>query len=182
MALTFAATLLLPLQYAVLIGMAFSILLNAVHQANNLVVREWILAPGLFPEERPAPKALPSGQLTMLQIYGSLFFAGAKSLEDLLPAPGEATRAVVALALRGTPEIGSTFIAVLRRYADALKARDCRLMLVGVDPTVRAQLARTGLLRQIGEDFVFVATPQLGSAMNKAAAAARDWIENPTKH
>ena len=118
----------------------------------------------------------------MLQIYGSLFFAAAKNLEDMLPAVDNADRAVVALGLRGRVEIGSTFVAILRRYAEALQARNSKLMLVGVDEAVLGQLARTGLLQVIGEENVFLAKPQLGAAMNQAAAAAYVWLgQSPTQ-
>jgi SulP family sulfate permease len=112
----------------------------------------------------------------MLQIYGSLFFAAAKNLEEMLPSVDNTTHAAVALGLRGKAEIGSTFVTVLQRYAEALRARDSRLMLVGVDQRVVDQLARTGLLQLIGEENVFLATPQLGEAMNQAAAAAYAWL------
>ena len=45
-------------------------------------------------------------------------------------------------------------------------------MLVGVEPALGDQLARTGVLELIGEDNVFAATPQLGGAMNEAIADA----------
>jgi SulP family sulfate permease len=119
---------------------------------------------------------LPSRQFTMLQIYGSLFFAAAKNLEEMLPTVDQTTRAVVALGLRGSPEVGSTFISVLQRYAEALQAHDSKLMLVGIDQAVHEQLAKTGVLTRIGEENVFLATPQLGEAMNQAAAAAYAWL------
>ena len=147
MVMTFAATLLVPLQYAVLLGVALSILLFVFRQSNKVVVTEIVPVPGGLPEERPAPKQLPSNQLTMLLVYGSLFFAAAKNLEDLLPEVDETTHAVVAIGLRGKTEIGSTFISVLQRYAESLHAHDSKLMLVGVDPAVRDQLAKTGLLK-----------------------------------
>jgi SulP family sulfate permease len=50
-------------------------------------------------------------------------------------------------------------------------------MLVGVDPLVRDQLAKTGVLRLIGDENVFVATPQLGEALNHAVAAANAWLD-----
>lgn len=50
-------------------------------------------------------------------------------------------------------------------------------MLVGVEGAVRDQLARTCVLQLIGEDNVFLATPQLGAAMNQAVAAAHVWLE-----
>jgi SulP family sulfate permease len=119
---------------------------------------------------------LPSNQLTLLQIYGSLFFAAAKNVEEMLPAVEKASHAVVAILLRGQGEIGSTFMTVLQRYAEALQAHDSKLMLVGVDAAARDQLAKTGVLKLIGEENVFLATPQIGDAMNRAVAAAHAWL------
>jgi SulP family sulfate permease len=176
MVLTFVATLLVPLQYAVLLGVAFSVVLYVFRQSNKVVVKEWVLQAQGFPLEEPAPSQVPSGRLTVLYIYGSLFFAGAKTLEDLLPKVDDADGAVVALGLRGQVEVGSTFVTVVQRYAEALRARGGKLMLVGVDPTVRDQLAKTGVLGLLGEDNVFLATPQLGQALNEAIAAATAWL------
>jgi SulP family sulfate permease len=176
MTMTFVATLLVPLQYAVLLGVALSILLHVARQSNKVVITEIVPVPGGLPEERPAPRQLPSHQLTMLMVYGSLFFAAAKNLEEMLPGLDKTTHAVLAIGLRGKTEIGSTFIGVLQRYAEALYAHDSKLMLVGVDPAVRAQLAKTGLLKLIGDENVFLATPQIGGAMNQAVAAAHAWL------
>jgi SulP family sulfate permease len=87
---------------------------------------------------------------------------------------------VVAINLRGKSQIGSTFVTVLQHYSMALRKQDSKLMLVGVDPAVRDQLAKTGVLKLIGEENVFLATPQLGTALNQAVAAATTWIGQPT--
>jgi SulP family sulfate permease len=179
MVVTFVATLLVPLQFAVLVGVALSILLQTIRQSNKVVVTQWVLQPQGFPLEQPPPRQLPSHQLTFLHVYGSLFFAAAKNMEEMLPAVGDATGAVVAINLRGKSEIGSTFVTVLQRYAQALRDHQSRLMLVGVDQNVRDQLAKTGVLELIGEENVFVATPQLGAAMNRAVAAATAWLARP---
>jgi SulP family sulfate permease len=84
---------------------------------------------------------------------------------------------VVAIGVRGEPEVGSTFMNVIRRYAESLKARNGRLMLVGVDPTLRDQLAKTGLLAVIGPENIFMAQAQIGAAMNEAAQAASKWLK-----
>jgi SulP family sulfate permease len=179
MVVTFVATLLVPLQFAVLFGVGLSILLQTFRQSNKVVVSQWVLQPGGFPLEQPAPKRLPSHQLTLLHVYGSLFFAAAKSMEEMLPDVGDATHAVLAINLRGKSEIGSTFVTVLQRYAQALQVHQSKLMLVGVDPLVRDQLAKTGVLTTIGEENVFVATPQIGAALNQAVAAANAWLGQP---
>lgn len=176
MGMTFLATLFIPLQYAVLLGVALSVLLYVFRQSNRVIITQIVPVPGGLPEERAAPRELPSHQLTLLQVYGSLFFAAAKSLEEMLPHVDNTTRAVVALGLRGRTEIGSTFITVLQRYAEQLHARDSKLMLVGIDRAVYEQLAKTGVLNLIGEENIFFATPRLGEAMNQAAAAAYVWL------
>jgi SulP family sulfate permease len=177
MAITFVATLFVPLQYAVLLGVALSIVIYVFNQSNKVVVTELVLQPQGYPIEQPGPAALPSGKLTVLMIYGSLFFAGARSVEERLPDVGQAERAVVALVLRGKPEIGSTFLGVLQRYNDALRARGCRLMLIGVEESAHAQLAKTGVLDQLGQENVFLAQPQVGAALNGAIAGAQAWLE-----
>jgi len=179
MIITFIATLFIPLQYAVLLGMVLSMVLYVFRQSNKVVVTQWVLQPQGFPLEQPAPKQAPSNQLTLLHIYGSLFFAAAKSVEEMLPGIDDTRHAVVAISLRGQGEIGSTFMTVLKRYAEALQAHDSKLMLVGVDPAERDQLAKTGVLTLIGEENVFLATPQLGEAMNRAVAAAYAWLGQP---
>jgi anti-anti-sigma regulatory factor len=84
---------------------------------------------------------------------------------------------VVAIGVRGEPEVGSTFMNVIRRYAESLKARNGRLMLVGVDPALRDQLVKTGLLAVIGPENIFMAQPQIGAAVNEAAQAASRWLK-----
>ena len=176
MVVTFVGTLIVPLQFAVLLGMALSIVLQVFRQSNKIVVKQWVLQPEGFPLEQPAPQRLPSHQLTILHVYGSLFFAAAKSMEEMLPDASNASHAVVAINLRGKSEIGSTFVTVLQHYARGLQAHGSKLMLVGVDPAVRDQLAKTGVLKDIGDENVFVATPQLGVALNQAVAAATAWL------
>lgn len=173
---TFIATLVVPLQFAVLFGVVLSAALHVLRQSNRVVVTQWVPQPEGFPLEQAAPRRLPSHQLTLLQVYGSLFFAAAKNLEEMLPAVDGATHAVLAISLRGKSEIGSTFITVLQHYSEALRAHGSKLMLVGVDPGVRDQLAKTGVLQSLGEENVFVATPQIGAALNRAVAAAEIWL------
>ena len=46
MATTFVFTLIIPLQYAVLLGIALSILLFVVRQSNRMTLKEWVYTPG----------------------------------------------------------------------------------------------------------------------------------------
>ena len=76
--------------------------------------------------------------------------------------------------------ISGTLRALIANMVQGVsKGFERKLMLVGVDPLVREQLAKTGVLALIGDDSVFVATPQLGEALNQAVAAATAWLGQP---
>jgi len=177
MLLTFSLTLVIPLQYAVLVGVAFSIMLFIISASNQVKVVQVIPVEDGWPIEAKPPAELGKRQITSLMIYGSVFFASSQLIESALPKLDNADRSVILLAMRGHTEIGSTFINVLWRYVDALHQKNSQLMLVGIDAEVRDRLIRTGFLQVVGEENVFMATPQFGEAYNQALAVARAWIK-----
>jgi SulP family sulfate permease len=177
MLITFGFTLIMPLQYAVLLGVAMSILLVVFQQSNTIRVVEWVVGESGWPIERPVPKRLKSGKVTVLYTYGNLFYAAADTFEKSLPAVEKASRLVVILLLRGYEDVGSTVSEVFRRYALALQANQGKLILAGVSPALRSQLQRTGMVELIGKENIFLATKTIGEAGNAALRAATDWLE-----
>jgi SulP family sulfate permease len=176
MLVTFGSTLVMPLQYAVFLGVAISILLFVFQQSNTLRIVEWVVQDSGWPVERPAPAQLESGRVTVLIIYGSLFYAAADTFEKQLPAVEGSYRAAVIVLLRGYNDIGSTMTEVFRRYLQALQAADGKLLLTGVSPSLRDQFRRTGFLSQIGDENVFLATENIGEAGDAALRAAQEWL------
>jgi len=176
MVITFSSTLVMPLQYAVLLGVAISILLFVLQQSNTIRVVEWVVKDNGWPVEQPAPGQVDSSSVTVLFVYGNLFYAAADVFEKNLPAVEGARRAVVILLLRGYEDIGSTVSEVLRRYAQSLQANAGKLVLAGVSPGLRDQLQRTGVLDLIGERNIFLASESIGQAGNAALHAATDWL------
>jgi len=49
-------------------------------------------------------------------------------------------------------------------------------MLVGIDQDVHLKLLNTGFIQALGEENLFLATPQLGGPLNEALAKARKWL------
>ncbi|WP_088889645.1 SulP family inorganic anion transporter [Leptolyngbya ohadii] len=177
MLLTFIACLLMPLQYAVLLGVGLAVLLYVIQQSNRVQVVAWRVEPGQYPLEVEPPKEVPSGQVTILVPYGSLFFAAAPVFKEQLPTVTENSRhAVVILRLRSETDLGSTFLGVLTRYGEALRSQESLLMLVGVAPSVRRQLERTGMLRSLGRENVFLSNSLVGHGLEEAVDAAEAWI------
>ena len=126
---TFAATLFLPVAAAVGIGVALSLLLQLNTEAMDLTVVELVPRDGGQFEERPAPATLTSHHVTVLDVYGSLLYAGSRTLQAHLPDPTGTQAAAVVLRLRGRTSLGATFIKVASDYADRLADVGGRLYL-----------------------------------------------------
>lgn len=175
--LTFLAALFIPLQYAVLLGVALAVLLYVFQQSNTVNVKAWEIGPGQYPVEKDPPAVVPANEVTILMPYGSLFYAAAPVFSAQLPEVTDATRhAAVILTLRGQTDVGSTFLNALTRYAEQLGQQDSKLMLAGVEPSVLTQMERVGILQTIGRAAVFPASEGIGEALLQAVEAAEQWI------
>jgi SulP family sulfate permease len=169
---TFIATLLLPVTAAVGIGVALSILLQLNQEAVDLrVVRLRRTDDGLL-EEADAPRTLASGEVVMLDVYGSLFYAGARTLQVHLPDAGNARSPEVILRLRGRTTLGATFFKVVADYAGRLDRLGGRLYLSGLTPEVLDYWDADRLDSQGVSLEMFAATPILGESTGQALEEA----------
>lgn len=182
MGMTLASSLIMPLQYAVFVGVAISVMMHVLQSSARVRLVELVPVAGGFPVEQDAPAQLESESVTILMPYGDVFFAAASNMESLLPDVGTAKRAAVIFILRGREEVGSTFIGVLRRYAEALQANDGRLYLGGVGPPLFEQLRRTGLVSLLGPERIMTYHRQFGVSANRALADAYDWLGIPVQY
>jgi SulP family sulfate permease len=175
---TFALTMVVPLQYAVLVGVGVSVVLYVVQQSNRVVVRQRVPEDGGVVREVDPVEAIPAREVVVLQPYGSLFFASAPVFEAALPrVDASSRRAVVVLRLRGHTDLGTTFIDVLRRYAEKLRDSGSRLIIASADPRVVHQLEVGGVLDIVGSDGLILGDDRVGAAVARAVADARAWIE-----
>jgi SulP family sulfate permease len=175
---TFVLTMLVPLQYAVLVGVGVSVVLYVVQQSNQVRIKQRVPAADGHVRELDPVAVVPARQIVLLQPYGSLFFASAPTFEALLPRVESASRrAVVIVRLRGHLDLGTTFIDVLARYAAQLDAVGSRLMVVSVDTVVRRQLVAGGVLDIIGPQGLVVGDERIGAAVASAMASAQEWID-----
>lgn len=176
-ATTFVSTLFLPIQAAVGIGAVLSAILHLGGTSADIRLVEWVPRPDGSIEEREPPKELPSNAITMLTVYGSLFYAGAWTLARTLPSARGVEHPAVILRLRGRTEIGSTLIDVLATYADELAAAGGRLYLTGADAHVIDQLERTGKVSIHGPNInVYPPTSVVGEASLHAYKDAAEWL------
>ena len=122
------------------------------------------------------PQVLPSNAVTVLDVEGNLFYAGARTLEHLLPDPKQTRHAGVVLRLRGQTEIGSTFFKVIGKYAGDLRRGDGVLLLAGVELALKERMERAGQFDMIGADRVFLAGSIIGESTTDALRAGETWL------
>jgi len=171
---TLTATLLLPVAAAVGIGVALSLLLQLNRDAMDLQVVELIPLEDGRAAEAPPPPKLASRGVTILNIYGSLLYAGARTLQAKLPDPSEAQSAALVLRLRKRTSLGATFIKVISDYAAQLAVGGGRVYMSGLDADVIEQLRKGGLL---GDRVrATEATPILGESTRAAYLDAESWL------
>ena len=176
MVTTFLATLSLPVAAAVGLGVALSLILQLNQEALDLAVVELVpREDGRF-VERPAPRTLRSGEAVVLDVYGSLFYAGARTLQAKLPDPAGSTSPAVVLRLRGRTTLGATFLDVVTDYARRLDAVGGRLYLSGLAPEITGRLHRTGRLEPTGPVRLFDAQDLVGESTREAYRDAEAWL------
>ena len=175
---TFVLTMVIPLQYAVLVGVGVSVILHVVRQSNQVTIKRRVRDSVGHRVEVDPPAVVPAGDVVVLQPYGSLFFAAAPVFEAQLPAV-DATSfgSVVILRLRGRSDLGSTFMDVLLRYAQALSDVGSKLMLVSTNADIEQQLEVTGIAAVVGDEGIYRGDDRVGAAVSRAEADAVAWIE-----
>lgn len=177
LAVTFVLTMVIPLQYAVLAGVGLSVLLHVVRQSNQVTIRRRVRDADDQLVEVDPPDELPPGEVVVLQPYGSLFFAAAPMFQAALPQVGpSSTGSVIILRLRGRSDLGTTFMDVLRRYAQALDEVGSRLVIVSANERIIEQLAITGITELIGEDSIYPGDERVGATIARAEHDAGQWI------
>jgi sulfate permease, SulP family len=176
---TFALTMIIPLQFAVLVGVGLSVILHVVRQSNQITIKRWWLdSDGNLIETEP-PAQLPANEVVALQPYGSLFFATAPVFESALPAvTGDSRNSVVILRLRGRTDLGTTFMGVLERYARALAAADSKLVIVSAGEQVQEQLRVTGVTDVVTAENIYTGDERVAATFKRAYADATAWIRD----
>ncbi|MEZ4768262.1 MAG: SulP family inorganic anion transporter [Caldilineales bacterium] len=179
---TLVLTLAIPLQQAVFLGVALSILAHFfVTSSHEVRLTQLTANPDGSVTEGLLPAELPSNAITVVQIYGNMTATGAETMEPHLPSATNSHRPVVILRLRAQEGVGSSFVAVLERYHQQVTAAAGRLMIAGANQKIKGQLDRTHTTAEVlGSENVFVASSNLGASTRAAYAEAQRWLaESP---
>ncbi len=173
MLLTFVSTMILPLEYSIYLGVGLSLLLYLYASSKDITAVQLVpLDNGRF-REQPLPERLAANETIIISLHGSLYFAAARQLTNLLPDAYNSTGAVVILRLREAHGLASTALNEITAYHRTLRARDGRVVLTGVSAELRATMKRTGTLDVIGQEYVFQRKDEVFAATASAFASHR---------
>ena len=175
---TFALTMMIPLQYAVLVGVGLSVILHVVRQSNQVIVkRQQVDTDGHLVESDP-PAVLPGGEVVVLQPYGSLFFAAAPVFEGLLPQVKDDIA-----PQRGHPAAARTQRSRLDRpgRAPPIRRRRWPRWTAGSSSCPRTnasteQLAISGITDVVGPEWIYRGDERVGATLQRAEADAAAWV------
>ena len=178
MLVTLVLTMVIPLQYSVVVGVGLSLLLFVVGQSSRLVTKRLVLHSDGRIELTAVPEHVPADEVVVLQPYGSIFFATAQTLRDQMPSVTSETRnSVVIIRIRGADDAGSTVMEVLAQFATALRESQSRLAVVTDSDRVARQLRQTGVADLLGAERLYRSSAFIGETTRRAYDDAVDWIE-----
>jgi SulP family sulfate permease len=181
MGITLGSMLVMPVQYAVLLGAALSAVQYVYSSSKDVRVVALHRLPGGQWSEQAPPEVLPSNAVTVVDIYGSVFYAGVELVDKLLPSVGDAERPVLVVRLRSRAEVGSTFIVMIRRYHEQVRASGGRLILAGVGDRLMNQLTSTGVLDELGAENVLPMTDIVFQSTAAAIELGEAWLGAPAE-
>ena len=177
---TLASTWIIPLDKAIYVGVAISLVLF-LRRAKLLTVRQMVFGPRGRLRELPIgplpPRFRECTAVRILHVEGSLFFASAGELRAALEDAARSPEVeVVIVRLKRTSGMDVTTTDVLEAVAATMAARGQHLLLVGMRDQAMATLQRSGAADTIGASALFPTKKRWFAAMNEAIERAAELL------
>jgi len=162
MVITFLCTLLLPLQFAVLIGILTSFALYIIRTSVPRVIP--VLPSDDFSHFTPEYKAHPCTQLAILEIFGDLYFGASSHIEETIRDHLEAhpTQRFLLLRMSSVNQIDISGVHALESVARILRQRGGDVFMMRTQNPVLALFKSTGFYDYLGEDHFLCYGDALG--------------------
>jgi SulP family sulfate permease len=169
---TFVATLLVPLEFAVLAGVILSLAIYIYRSSMPTV--ESVVPDSNFQQFIFDPDAPVCPQLGVVKIQGSLFFGAASHVEDTLLANFDANpgQSVLLLRMHGVDRCDLAGIDVLEGMLRLYRDAGGDLYLTHVQPEVRDFMRRTGFEHLVGSDRFLEPDEAIGYLFNEVIDSA----------
>lgn len=172
---TLGSTLILPLEYAIFVGVTLSLVL-LLRVTGETDLTQLIPRSDSGFDEVPFERAAPSEVVTV-NMEGDLYFAAAEDLDyKMLGCLTSKTRVVI-LRMKRLRAVGSTAMAILEHFWEILSKRKIHLVVSGIEDDLKKVMTGSGLRKQIGEQNIFYADNKLFQSTELALARAWSIVE-----
>ncbi len=168
---TMGATLILPLEWAIFIGVMLSLVV-ILRATGRTDLTQLVPRPDGDFDEVPFNRAAPSPVLTV-NMSGDIYFAAAEDLDSKLIRSLTPQTRVVVLRMKRLRAAGSTAMSMLEHFWQLLRERRIYLVVCGIGRDLETLMGSTGLLRKIGEENIFYADNKLFQSTRLAMARAQ---------
>lgn len=175
--ITLASALLLPLAYAIYVGIFLNIALY-LRRASHLHMAELVNQPGGRFIEREVRDRTGEQRTMFVQLEGDLFFGVADELQDRLTSLAKSPLRIVIVRLKRTHSIDTTVLNVFEQFVRQMQRKNGYVLLCGVRPELLDDLRDYGLVRLIGEKNVFPAGIGVFSSAKQALQRARELLDS----
>ncbi len=172
---TFVSTLVLPLEFAIFVGVLMAIVL-LLRVTSTPDLTQLVPHPDGGFEELPFERAAPA-EVAIVNLEGDLYFAAVEDLDyKLIRCLTPKTRVVV-LRMKRLRAVGSSAMTILAHFYELLRERGIHLVVSGVEDQLKRVMTGSGLRRQIGEQNIFYADNKLFQSTELALARAWSIVE-----
>ena len=170
---TFCAVLFAEhLENALFIGIGTSIY-YALRRAEGFKLRVLVVGEDGVLREEPDIDPKDTGDVTVLNLQGELYFAAAEELSAELTRQLDGNTRFLVLRVQEAFNADATTVEAIASVAEKARQRGGRLILCGVRKGMYGVFERAGLLEKIGQDSIFEAQRDLLLSTRRAIAYAR---------
>jgi SulP family sulfate permease len=177
MIITFVSSLVLPLEYAIYLGVISTILIYLGESGQ--VKMNYILEDedGQFIELPLNKISEQNPKIAILNVEGDLYFAAIEGLQDQVERILKTDIEVLILRFRRTHLLASTGIIALNQIIRTAKEQDVDILFCGIQEEIREPLEAAGVIRTIGPSHTFTASDVIFESTQRALEKAKEILE-----
>lgn len=167
--LTFIATMLTPLTFAIYLGVGASIVLF-LRKASQPMLVEYTFDDDGDLKEKSKEEPPPVPHVSIIHVEGELFF-GASDLfrEEIRRTCHDPNLKVVVLRLKNAHHLDASSVMAIEELALSLHESGRYLLISGVERAIYRVLRNSGVLNSIGRENLFLASPQAPNISTRRA-------------
>jgi len=174
---TFLATLLVPLEYAIYLGILLSILVYLAESSRinlSYIVED---EDGQFLELSLEKIKKRKSEIAIVNIEGDLYFAAVEDLQKQIEDLFETNLKVLVLRFRRTHLLASTGIMTLNSLIRSARRKDIEILFCGLQEDIWNPLEDAGVINNVGQAKVFPAKEKIFKSTQLALEKAKNLLE-----